>query len=450
MQKHSVAQYNPQFNGGPHRNTIQSLVHNPESQTNLFILAHFLLGVALLGSPNLSTLHAYTTLALGIFWALTKPPMYAAYAASYMVGAEVLWRMTGASFFWEGGKYAVILVLGLLLLRTKTKHIPVAPLCYFLLLLPSAILTFDAAGLSGARSAISFNLSGPLALFVSSWFFSNIRLTRSQFLQILIILVAPIGTAASYALLRTLSTEQIQWVDDSMSATSGGFGPNQVSTIMGLGIVAIWLLLLLGKNKGMGRVFLILSGTIMLIQGLLTFSRGGIYAAVLIISFITLHFVRSKQQRIRLLLVLFITIPLIIFVALPALDEFTEGFLATRYTDTNLTNRDVILQEELRLFQDNLLAGVGPGMGNAARGDAAHTELTRMLAEHGFFGVASLLLLIFMFAQRYFSSKTNVVRGLNGSLMLWSLIVMTNAAMRLAAVSFTFGLPFAQIDLDDE
>lgn len=415
-----------------------------------FVILHVILGLVLVSLPSLASLHAYLAILVGAFLAITRPPIYAAFAATYVVGAEVLWRMTGADFFWEGGKYATVLILGLSIFHHRQKRIPAGPLFYFLLLLPSVLLTLSGTDLSTARGSISFNLSGPLALFVSAWFFSNLTMKRSQFLSMLTILVTPVVTSAAYALTRTFSLSDIRWVNDSMFATSGGFGPNQVSTIMGLGLAAVWMLLIFGNTRGVFRILLLVTGIMLFVQGLLTFSRGGMFGAAIVIAFGAVHFVRSREQRVRLVLLFLVLLSFIAYIVLPSLDDFTQGFLGTRFTDTNLTHRDTILLEELGLFQENTLAGVGPGMGNISRGAAAHTELTRLLAEHGLFGVASLVLLIAMGIQRYLNSRTAILRGLTGSFILWSLIVMTNAAMRLAAISFTFGLAFAHIEQFDD
>ena len=56
---------------------------------------------------------------------------------------------------------------------------------------------------------------------------------------------------------------------------------------------------------------------------------------------------------------------------------------------------------DLDIFYDNLFIGVGPGQANILREKygfgkkvAAHTEFSRMLAEHGILGLISLLILI--------------------------------------------------------
>jgi len=357
--------------------------------------------------------------------------------------------MCGADIFYEGGKYSVILILGLSLIHRKQKYIPVAPLFYFLLLLPSIILTLETMSADSARAAISFNLSGPLTLFISTWFFSTLKIKLTQMLYLMLFLVAPIITTAAGALSETLVQGQIRWVNDSMLQTSGGFGPNQVSTIMGLGAIVIWMFLLFGRSDILSKLVLAGSGVLLIVQGLLTFSRGGMVAVIIVTSFLSIYTVRNTQQRTRMIFLIIISVSALIFLVFPMLNDYTQGFLETRFGDVNLSNRDTLLQVELDLFIANPIAGVGPGVANTIRTTSSHTEMTRLLADHGLFGLVSLILLILMTVQRYLSVKDLALRGLYGSFILWTLIVMTNTAMRIAATGFCFGLAFVQIQFDD-
>jgi O-antigen ligase len=424
--------------------------HIAKVPITVILLTHLALGLLVFLSRSIVTPYAYVTIVGGVLLAIAKPPIFGAYAAAYVIGSEVLWRMTSASVFYEMGKYAVILILGVSLIHHRRRRIPVTPLFFMLLLLPSIVLTLDSLPLDEAREQISFNLSGPLALFVSAWFFSGITIRKHELQGILTAMIGPMLTTAVYALLLTATAQEIQWGTESMFVTSGGFGPNQVSTVMGLGLVAVWLLIMLGGLARRDLILLVVAAAAIGLQALLTFSRGGIVAAVLVLAFSSLHFIRNKQQRVRLLLVLLVGVPLLINEVIPRLDEFTNNTFSTRFSDTDLSGRDVILEEELTLFAENPVAGVGVGMGNTYRGGiAAHTEYTRLLGEHGILGAVALLLLIGMAAKRYFSAKDSTARGVIGSFLLWPLVVMTNAAMRIAAISFTFGLAFAEYELDD-
>jgi hypothetical protein len=103
---------------------------------------------------------------------------------------------------------------------------------------------------------------------------------------------------------------------------------------------------------------------------------------------------------------------------------------------------------ELRVWREHPLMGAGPGMAMGARAlprvlAASHTEYTRLLAEHGLFGLGALLLLGLMAARRVSQAKSPAARAMVFSMMGWSLLYMGHSAMRLAAPAFLFGLAWA-------
>jgi hypothetical protein len=76
---------------------------------------------------------------------------------------------------------------------------------------------------------------------------------------------------------------------------------------------------------------------------------------------------------------------------------------------------------------------------------AAHTEYTRLLAEHGVFGAVALLLLIVMAVAAIRRSKTIIGKALAASMIGWCFLFMMIDAMRLVAPSFAFGIAYATI-----
>jgi ABC-type transport system involved in multi-copper enzyme maturation permease subunit len=70
---------------------------------------------------------------------------------------------------------------------------------------------------------------------------------------------------------------------------------------------------------------------------------------------------------------------------------------------------------------------------------AAHTEWSRMLAEHGLFGVVSLCILLLVPLFHAFTMPIQIRALLIGFLIL-SFFSMFHAAMRLAIISFLYGL----------
>ena len=71
---------------------------------------------------------------------------------------------------------------------------------------------------------------------------------------------------------------------------------------------------------------------------------------------------------------------------------------------------------------------------------AAHTEYSRLLAEHGSAGALALLILLLILWKAYWRAPSAFARAWTASLAAWSLVEMGHAAMRIAAISFIFGL----------
>lgn len=422
----------------------------------IFLAAHIPLALLMNQVPAVGTLHALLALGVGLwFAALGRDPLKAAFVGAYIMGAEVLWRMTTAGVFWEFGKYATIAIFAVAILRFHRLKVEGLSVVYFLLLLPSAILTLSSLDISNARAQISFNLSGPLALMVCAWFFAGLKLNAGQLRELLLLVVGPVAGICTIALYSTLAAKSIQWVDDSVATTSGGFGPNQVSGMLGLGALLAFIYIWQGRANRWLQFVMFVTILVFGTQSALTFSRSGLYNAGAALAVLLLFSIKDRAALLRTALALAIVFLAVNSFILPVLERFTGGAIVTRFRDTNLTNRGDIAAADLQIWANNPLFGVGPGMARDARGllvgySAAHTELSRLLAEHGVFGLTALLLLLLMSARNMRRARTARERALVATMLVWTLFFMLNSAMRLVAPSFLFGLTFATIALDSQ
>jgi hypothetical protein len=147
-----------------------------------------------------------------------------------------------------------------------------------------------------------------------------------------------------------------------------------------------------------------------------------------------------------LILVLLFTVLLF-----PALNDFTGGALEDRFSETSTTNRSRIAESDLRIFQENPVLGVGVGVAYGYRerflGFKAmtHTEFSRLIAEHGMFGIVAILMLGLMAFTQIRKHKLRIVRALAAGAVVWTSFFMLNAGMRLAAPSFIWGLIFITV-----
>ncbi len=422
----------------------------------LFFAAHIPLGLLMTKWPIVSTFHAFTTLLVGIWFAgSSAKPEQVAGAAAYVTGAETLWRMTGAAIFWEFGKYALIIILLIAIFRSGRLKGPLWPLFYFLFMLPSIVLPMSDVGSDEFRNQVSFNLSGPLALAISVWYFSTLELTHEQIQRVFVSLIGPTTGVAAIALFDTLSASTIYFTNNSNFITSGGYGPNQVSTALGLGALMAFLLSLNPKASRGIKVVMAVMLIILTAQCALTFSRSGLYAAGGSAIIGVFYLFRLPKTKIKIISGIVILVLFATFIALPQLDSFTDGALSKRFINTKLTGRDRLIMADLQAWSDHPLFGVGPGQAKTYRQDyrantSAHTEFSRMLAEHGSFGLAAIFLLLLMAIQYIYRPRPGSNKAITAAMISWSFFYMLTAAMRLVAPAFTFGLAAVSISTEDK
>jgi O-antigen ligase len=410
------------------------------------LLIHLPLALIMERYPVVASVHALGVVVIGLAWAFSGArPERVAYAGAYAVGAEVLWRMTDEQFPPDLAKYALAAVLGLLILRSSGLRLPALPISYFALLVPSAWLTIGALGLSGAAwHAVASSLSGPLALAVCVWFFHGRPLSWPQLRTLFWCLVGPLLGIAAIALYGTVTAENLRFIADSNATTSGGFDPNKVSSALGLGGMLSLFLAAQARRRIVGC--LAISCCLWFAaQALLTLSRGGIYSAAIGAALALAHWIGPPRQYHRRLAMLALLVVGLAYLVVQ-LNEFTRGALLARFTSVDTTGREEIAAADLRVWEQNIVLGVGAGMSAERRLDTLgshkepHTEFTRLLAEHGILGLLAIFLLLGMVWSGYRAAPSPAARGWVAGLSAWSLTTMSHSAMTIAAPSFVFGL----------
>ncbi|HEX9639347.1 MAG TPA: O-antigen ligase family protein [Acidobacteriota bacterium] len=407
-----------------------------------FLLLHIPLALLLHGRPFLATAHAYGTIALGIsFLSRDRHPFRLLYVIAYITGAELLWRATDSFTFYEFGKYATaVLLISAILKYNLLKTIDVRGLLYFVLLLPSLVQLPDFD-----RESIAFNLSGPFALSVAVMFFGALRLPRAEIPRICLVILAPILALVTLSTFTTLTYMPGVFIVGS-KLTSGGVGPNQMSSMLGLGVFLAFLLMFIRRNGLVLRMTLF--GCLLWFAGqcTMTFSRGGFWTSLIAISIASFYLLTGRRRRAALLVLVVTVFLLFNFVIFPALDDYTGGLLGERFRDFDPTGRDEILQVDMLAFKQNPVLGVGPGASKTLHLEmsfgaaSAHTEFSRLLAEHGSLGLIASLLLLSLIWQRFRDSWSRPEMAGSIAFVAWALLFMSHAAMRLVAPCFLFGL----------
>ena len=440
----------PQISG-PARTATRTETKQLGALTLLILCAaHVGLAFVLERFSIVATAHALVVLLVGLWLAIgDRQPQRILYLCAYVVGAELLWRVTHAGVFWEYSKYLIILFGWITVLRydllNRGRRVY---LLFLVLLLPAlAVLPyFD-------RREVAFNLSGPFSLGVMALVFSVVRLDRGQTVKLLAICLVPIVGTTALAANSTLETTGAFIVGST--DTTAGFGPNQVSSVLGLGMFIAFLLVFLipPADRALRLIFVVLASWIG-IQCLLTFSRGGMWGGLAAVVVASWFLLRHRRARRAFVATCVIVLPTLFYFVVPAIDDFTGGVALNRFQETGLTGRDRLMRADLMAFRDHPILGVGPGQSMAYhamtfRRTASHTEYTRLLAEHGLLGLWAVLLILQVAFQRVSKRGSSLKKSLRVSLTAWTLLYLGHSAMRLAAPGFIFALAGARFLLDE-
>jgi len=98
--------------------------------------------------------------------------------------------------------------------------------------------------------------------------------------------------------------------------------------------------------------------------------------------------------------------------------------------------------------------GVGPGAAHHLRYEygygaavAAHSEFTRMLAEHGIFGLISLFSIMSLSIIEYYKRR-KINKILLACFSTFSLLTMFHSAFRIALAGYIYGLSYIILKTD--
>lgn len=384
----------------------------------------------------------------------------ALYAAAYMTAGEVFFRMTGGSLIpWEAGKYSVIcfVLLGLFFSGTSRRSAPYW--LYLLLLIPGVIyaaetLNFD----TNVRKAVIFNLSGPFCLGIAALYCFDRRITRQQIHNIVWCLLMPVIAMGIYLFFFTPDTRDVLSGTQSNFALSGGYGPNQVATALGIGMFSLVIQIFVnGKNK---LIFFINMGLLMLLtyRGIVTFSRGGVLTAALIsIAFIVMYFQGVSSRKRNSISFYIVILGSAIAITWLITSVRTMGLIDLRYANKDAagrvkedlsTGRQELITSELTFFVNNPILGIGVGKTKEYREEkldilaASHNEISRLLSEHGVFGLLALLILI---CTPLFYRIGNRRNYLFYSFFGFWFLTINHSSMRVAAPALIYALALLNV-----
>jgi hypothetical protein len=252
----------------------------------LLVVAHALIGLLIYSFPAFSKIYAILILFVGLYFVIKNRNINneVLFVSAYIVGSEVFLRMTGGNILYEFSKYSIMIfmVLGMYYSGFSKNAIPFW--IYLILLFPGIIVATETLNLkSDLRNALSFNISGPACLGISAIYAYNRKIKFSQLNNILLSMGLPILATTVYLIFYTPELKTILVSTGSNMETSGGFGPNQVATVLGLGMFVFFSRLILeSKSKLIFVINLIILFNISY-RGLVTFSRGGMITGLFMI-----------------------------------------------------------------------------------------------------------------------------------------------------------------------
>lgn len=423
-----------------------------------YLAVHLLIGVAGLQSRSVATLHAvvFAIVFIGhLIWSSRLDRIVA--LTVYGALCDGYWRMTKSGAPWEFPKYVLAAGALAVLLRFARPWRGVgAPLVLLSCLLPGIVRVMMSMGLAPSREVISSTEMGLLSLGLAALAFRQVVASESDAWNLLWVMLGPVVAALGVTTWSTLTSPDIKFTDESNFAVTGGFGPNQISSLLGLGILLCGLL----AFQRRGSIYLAVQATLGLWLTwavFLTFSRGGMYSLVVSGAAMLLVGIGTRGSRLRSIVVLVVGV-IGLLVMFASANDFSGNWLESRYNDgttsSSTAGRTNLAEMDLKVFGDHPLAGVGTGQspkhhqGGNLTGAAAHTEYTRLVAEHGLPGLVVVVSLAVMTVAGFRANLSRWNRLLVAGAGVWALSTMLHASTRLAAVGLIFALTQLRVEPD--
>lgn len=333
---------------------------------------------------------------------------------SYAASFELLSRMSGTSPYlpYELGKYILFALLTFGILKGFRRGF--TGWLMLILLLPGIFI--DEAGQTTLKNII-FNMVGPINVALAIILFRKQVIYEPDFINILKFLFYPLISVLSFVIIKTPDLDAVEFTLSANFETAGGFGTNQVSTALGLGAFLAFLSWRYRWKFSGYRWLDLVMFILFFFRGLVTFSRGGMMGGalgILVVLFLSKTISGEKLiiKPVKTFLTAVPVILVLIFVFIYA-DKKTEGQLLLRYQgetrgtlagtkektlNTFTSNRLQILTDDLKLWKEHPVLGVGVGASSHLRLTSkeflSHVEVSRLLAEHGIPGLIYVILLL--------------------------------------------------------
>lgn len=393
---------------------------------------------------------------------------------AYIASFDVLGRMLKSSPFipWESSKYFIIATSLMLIVSNKLKIKINSGFLLLLLLIPSLLVR--ESNLVNISDIISY-LLGPISMALLVIVLSDYKINKIFFDGTLRMIWLTSVVMLVYVFLKTPDYSNLTFSLSADFETTGGFGSNQVSTVLGAGM---FLSFYAWMNKLCFSGYHSFDGAFIgffAYQGFLTFSRGGMVVSILSIFIYYVLFrtpnssLEIKKNRSLNPSYYFIIALTILISSFGIIQIISNGNIALRYLgetsatlsgdkiktiNTITTGRFNIFLADLNLWYENFIFGVGAGgskflRGNNLDGIAPHIEFSRMLAEHGLFGLMFMVVLMILGIKIYRANSSGFNRAILISIFFIGIASTMHSSLRTFVTPIFIGFSTVSI-LKDE
>lgn len=425
------------------------------------ILIHIGMGVLFFFFPFVGYIYGIAAFLAGIIFIINtrNKNSEVLLMAAYFTGIDVYLKMIGATILNEYGKYTVIIFMLLGIFYKGFNKASFLYVIFLALLIPGIFIGAESLSLDAdIRKAIAFNITGPACLGISAIYTFRRSISLERMKDVLTMLMLPLIAMLVNLFLYNPSIKEVVTDTQSNFTTSGGFGPNQVSTMLGLGMfIAFTQLLLASKTKTLQMVNSILVA-LFAFRCIVTFSRGGMITGLLMMLVLIIVLYRITTTRAKGKIIVMTGASVLAGLLIWGYTSVqTSGLIDKRYANenamgvkktSNFSGREVLMESEFDMFLSNPFFGVGVGKNKEVREDntgiraASHNEITRMFAEHGSLGIIASLILLITPLVLYLDNKLQIFALL---FTIFWLLTINHAAMRIAAPAFVYSLALLNV-----
>ena len=441
---------------------VVTFFHHMGLRYKFWLVFHLLLGVAATFSMFPVIISVYSFLLMAMLELIINGNRYGVVhlVLFYFIGFELLGRMVGGSPFipWESGKYLAVPLLLFGIITCGGRYLYLGS-TLILLSLPGVLISILVWNIT--FDDIVFNYFGLLTMILGLIYFSNQRTDANQQVLMARLLIMPVISVLTYVIIASPDIQTIDFGGESTSSATGGYGTNQVSTILGVGFFIPLIFYLMRTRLFPYHLLNIGITALFLFRSMLSFSRGGVYVPTFAIAlpFLILKKNISSGQYLKYLLIG----GLILGGVFLYTNQLTENALSERYTiekeqqveagkeellNEYSTGRWNILMQDLNIWREHPILGVGVGISRYQHPNqaAAHIEFSRLASEHGLLGlIIAVCLFICLPIGEIINRRNNQERIWVLALITLSILSTFHAATRTLMPAILYGAAFLNI-----